>query len=236
MTARIKLLLIISICLSSFTQAQIGIQTDSPQALFHINGRGDADVSNDVVITSAGNVGIGTHAPTAKIDIISDTQGRGLRLLDGTGSQGDFLVNTDTGYGEWADLSSKVIVGTKGSTNITISKTPTYVYLDMYVSAPPGKSQVSLGGMAREADTVGYVTIGLSTSSTSVTRPNIVVHPTLGGFPANGGISVGQINFFVENNTTNFVTLYAWGTLGGGSSTAQWTLNGVAEPFIFITY
>lgn len=58
--------------------AQIGIQTSNPQGAFHIDGGKDnpaaglpnaAQQSNDVVITSQGNMGIGNATPTSKLEV-----------------------------------------------------------------------------------------------------------------------------------------------------------------------
>lgn len=65
-------------CLSfNFTNAQVGINTSNPQAIFHVDGWKDNPASgniasiqaaNDMVITSSGELGIGTLSPVVKID------------------------------------------------------------------------------------------------------------------------------------------------------------------------
>lgn len=70
------------LALSSVTivSAQIGINTNNPQAALHVDGAKDNATSgvpttsqqaNDAVITSKGNLGIATVAPTEKLDIAS---------------------------------------------------------------------------------------------------------------------------------------------------------------------
>ncbi|WP_294304314.1 fibrinogen-like YCDxxxxGGGW domain-containing protein [uncultured Chryseobacterium sp.] len=60
--------------------SQVGINTKNPQTTFHIDGAKDnpltgvpntAQQSNDFVITSAGDVGIGTINPTNKVHVVS---------------------------------------------------------------------------------------------------------------------------------------------------------------------
>lgn len=66
--------------LSGTTFAQVGINTGNPQATFHVDGARDnaatgtptaAQQSDDVAVTSSGNLGIGTVAPTEKLDIVT---------------------------------------------------------------------------------------------------------------------------------------------------------------------
>ncbi|GAA5083817.1 hypothetical protein GCM10023210_02900 [Chryseobacterium ginsengisoli] len=63
---------------SMISFAQVGINTNNPQSTLHIDGSKDNPSSgvptatqqlNDVAITSAGNLGVGTIAPTEKLDI-----------------------------------------------------------------------------------------------------------------------------------------------------------------------
>ncbi len=54
--------------------AQIGVNTENPQALFHIDAKGNSngavDIDDDVVITSDGKVGVGTVSPGATLDVL----------------------------------------------------------------------------------------------------------------------------------------------------------------------
>lgn len=61
----------------SYSNAQVGINTSNPQTIFHVDGAKDnpasgapssAQIANDVAITSAGDIGIGTLTPAVKID------------------------------------------------------------------------------------------------------------------------------------------------------------------------
>lgn len=68
------------IFINIFITAQIGINTALPQAAFHIDGLSDNNLTelptslqqqNDFVITSDGNIGIGTIQPRGKLEINS---------------------------------------------------------------------------------------------------------------------------------------------------------------------
>ncbi|WES96652.1 hypothetical protein P2W68_17610 [Chryseobacterium arthrosphaerae] len=61
----------------NYSSAQVGINTSNPQTIFHVDGAKDnpasgapssAQIANDVAITSAGDIGIGTLTPAVKID------------------------------------------------------------------------------------------------------------------------------------------------------------------------
>lgn len=63
---------------STIAFAQVGINTENPKQVFHVDGSKDnpntgmpnsAQQMNDVVITSSGQVGIGTITPGAKLDV-----------------------------------------------------------------------------------------------------------------------------------------------------------------------
>ncbi|CAI8704152.1 hypothetical protein [Chryseobacterium sp. IT-36CA2] len=88
--------------------SQVGINTTNPQGTFHVDGAKDnastgaptvSQQANDFVVTSAGNVGIGTVSPTNKLEIVSGTAGTsGLKLTNlpsagylGTDSSGNVI-------------------------------------------------------------------------------------------------------------------------------------------------
>lgn len=94
--------LVVSVC--SF--AQVGVNTANPQAMFHVDGGKDNPLTgapsttqqqNDVVITSAGNVGIGTTTPSRKLEIVSPTS-PALRIKDGSQNVNYVLMSDANGY------------------------------------------------------------------------------------------------------------------------------------------
>jgi hypothetical protein len=76
---KILLLNIFCICIAQYGNAQqTGVNTPNPQGTFHVDGAKDNNASgvpttaqqaNDLIVTPAGDVGIGTTAPTAKLEI-----------------------------------------------------------------------------------------------------------------------------------------------------------------------
>lgn len=75
--------ILIPLCfIISYSKAQVGINTSNPQTTFHVDGAKDnpssgvpssTQIANDVAITSAGEIGIGTLTPAVKIDTRSVT-------------------------------------------------------------------------------------------------------------------------------------------------------------------
>lgn len=77
-----KIIVALSLATFGISFAQVGINTSNPQGIFHIDGAKDNNTTgvptapqqlNDFIVTSTGNVGIGTAAPTAKMEINSGT-------------------------------------------------------------------------------------------------------------------------------------------------------------------
>lgn len=73
-----KLIYSATLLLSSLAFSQVGINTENPQAIFHVDGHKDnpaagnpteEDQLNDVVITENGQIGVGKISPTEKIDV-----------------------------------------------------------------------------------------------------------------------------------------------------------------------
>lgn len=73
-----KLIILIITVISVTVFGQVGINTENPKQIFHVDGHKDnpptgnpteADQLNDVVITENGQIGVGKISPTEKIDV-----------------------------------------------------------------------------------------------------------------------------------------------------------------------
>ena len=116
----ISLLLIFLFPKGLYAQTEkIGINMDSPQHPLHINTSNESDASDDIVITSAGNMGIGTDSPINKVDL------RGtMRYVDGQEGMNRSLVSDANGFANWAYLAFAKRVGVwtiKGNANSLIT-------------------------------------------------------------------------------------------------------------------
>lgn len=87
---------------------QIGINTENPLTLFHVDGARDnsaspstAQISNDIAITTGGNIGAGTLTPVAKLDISNTGATRPLRIVDGSVMPNKVLESDADGVASW---------------------------------------------------------------------------------------------------------------------------------------
>lgn len=98
LTMNKKFLLLMGIFSIGILHAQVGINTEDPQGVFHVAT--DNNTTADLVVSSDGNVGIGTLAPTAKLHIKSDSE-EVLRIKDGSQVQGYIMKSDANGVGNW---------------------------------------------------------------------------------------------------------------------------------------
>lgn len=128
--------------------AQIGINTDNPQKLFHVDAKGNtvaaSNILDDMVVDENGNLGLGTIDPKAKLHIktggTAATPVRGLRLKDGNETNDYLLTAIDNaGYAIWKKWTPVgVLRGVLGAgVNISTAESN---YLDTggYITLPPG--------------------------------------------------------------------------------------------------
>ncbi|KQT24119.1 hypothetical protein ASG22_08875 [Chryseobacterium sp. Leaf405] len=157
--------------------AQVGINTDNPQTTFHIDGAKDnpstgapiaAQQANDIAITSAGNVGIGTTVPSTKLDIVSSTAGA-LKIADGTQGDGKILVSDANGVATWQNSSPAVIINSSTGGAISIAGTLTYLGAAATVTIP-GYYLISpkLITDYAPANCSAFIAYNLSTNSTTL--------------------------------------------------------------------
>ena len=96
----------------------IGINTENPRGVLHIDGASTTATANpstgtvsadqatdDVIVDAQGRIGIGHIAPEAKIDIRSDAPGA-IRIQDTTEGQGKALTSDAYGTGSWGIFPS----------------------------------------------------------------------------------------------------------------------------------
>ncbi len=223
-------LLICNICI-----AQIGINTENPKTLLHIDGASTpattnpptgnistAQAADDIVITHQGNVGIGTIAPTTKLDIISQSAGGAIRIADTTEGVGKMLVSDANGVGTWGSVIGSWFAILNGSWPITYQTSTTIRQLTNFTTSvisnalqgsansSTGTIQVPYSGRYRVTITGHWGTNRVGNNPYLV-APHIYVNGTsvwngsIVGYSNNWGISptfVSILTFTAGNNIT----------------------------------
>lgn len=152
-----KLILILSLFSIGWCYAQVGINVKNPQGVFHVDPKGDTNgsvnITDDVIVTSAGKVGLGSAGSNAKLDVLQTDASRSMfRLQDGNESGAAVLISNADGVGTWTSYTGSIRATLGTGVNIKLSdvtlsnpnavtKTiPTGDYIDL----PPGKWFVSV--------------------------------------------------------------------------------------------
>lgn len=112
-------LLIFYLLVCSLSKAQIGINTENPQALLHIDGASTPTTTNpssgtisaiqasdDIVVSNDGKIGIGTIDPSAKVSIVASVAGEALSLKDGSQEKYRVLMSDMNGFGTWKNIGA----------------------------------------------------------------------------------------------------------------------------------
>ncbi|NDW08669.1 hypothetical protein [Dysgonomonas sp. 520] len=116
-----SLILLIFLAVTAL-KAQVGVNTENPQGIFHIDGKrdtnGSTNIADDVMVDTQGRIGIGTNAPQNKIDIRTTGNNTGLHLPNGA-SSGKVLTSDTQGNGVWVSGAVQyqtMVVGKGGNT------------------------------------------------------------------------------------------------------------------------
>lgn len=135
-------------------QAQIGINTESPQTLLHIDAKSNnsilgvptaAEILDDVVVTSEGSIGVGTIAPKRKLHIVTGgkvgTPKVGFRIEDGNQGLNKVLLSDANGVANWQTAPSPpALLAYRNPTAPNIPTNVTTFYnTGSYIDLPPGK-------------------------------------------------------------------------------------------------
>lgn len=203
--------------------AQMGINTNKPQQLLHIDGAKDnkqlplssAMIDNDVVVTNTGRMGIGEISPNVKMDIKSLSFGQGFRLADGTEGDGKMLTSINsTGDANWKTrLQTKVVLSDGGGFNGKISSD--MAYINRQVDLEPGRWFINTT-LLLSTNTSGTKDKGFyarfswaekKADGTYIMSPDALYGNELGGpYVYNFGIAKG--NTLIENTSSSKKTYY----------------------------
>ncbi|SHG46964.1 hypothetical protein [Dysgonomonas macrotermitis] len=133
--------------------AQVGINTNTPAGVLHIEAGITGDTSDDIVINNLGQVGIGTSAPTHKLHIKTASATKSISIKDGNEGDLKMLVSDAQGVGTWDFIglpALKGVLSTNGRTYLVSTVVPQTsipegeryypLYpLDGTITLPPGR-------------------------------------------------------------------------------------------------
>lgn len=230
-------ILICSLFLAGIASAQIGINTDIPKTLFHVDAKSDNSTagmeSDDFVVTSAGRVGIGTQTPDTKLHIVGK-----MRIVNGFELAGRVLVSDADGYGKWAEQPKPDVVYSNSDVVTELSTHPISSNLPVFVgpsiTLPPGDWQITFSANYGNSSSVSTnIVWDLCTSSTAHTFDDALYARRV----FSGGASTGHqmptlAIYFVSVRVTTTYYLWAYSVQSPGVS-LQFNTLGSAYLYAF---
>jgi hypothetical protein len=178
-----KIILTIALALSTAIYSQTGIHTANPQGVFHIDGGKDNPITgipsatqqkNDFVVTSAGNVGIGTTNPNsdAALEINATNKGFLPPRLALTGSN-DITTISSPSIG-------MIVYNT--TTSATLNKGVTYYDGASWKQLVPASSANSSAVVDLLSDATTGNSLSGSTSGATVLNFGTITAPSDGSY------------------------------------------------------
>lgn len=226
---------------------QVGINTINPQQVFHIDGRSSTSTTNpdtgtptaeeqsdDFVVNSEGNVGIGNVSPTAKIDIRTDgSKTFGFKLTDGSEKNASVLTSDANGNGTWKPIDLPVY-------QIRIRDFADYkhpanlgkiAYTGVYFDTPPGEWLISF--------TIGLELTPITEPATSYLGTNMIRirlldtdTPTNLSYLASNTVNQGT-DLYPRLASTGFSVITTQGTFMGALAVNN-TTNANKRYYLFV--
>ena len=125
-------------------QSSGGLLFQTTNVVNPASGSSIASIPTRMTITGAGNVGIGTTAPSNVLHVNSATAGA-VRITDGTQATGRVLTSNATGVGTWQPVGINNIVGFVSGTGVTVDYTTgPYLQTGSFITLPPGRYAVNV--------------------------------------------------------------------------------------------
>ena len=221
---------------NSTTPAFIGMVTDN-----HVGFYGAVNGWSLVTNTLNGNTGIGTLAPSEKLEI----NGK-IKITDGTQATGRVLVSDATGVGTWTNniALTPAVQGTFAGGGVTFGNgTPSggstaWFYANTYIDLPAGKWMVFgtyllNGTLPADAGVFIRTTFSDSNTGSGACSPNVISGCLLSGTllgPVGFSLANGQT---VINNTTGTAKrYYMWANMEKfGTTPTAFNLNAIGSNF-----
>ncbi|MFP3591410.1 hypothetical protein [Chryseobacterium sp. SIMBA_038] len=178
--------------------AQVGINTSNPQTAFHVDGAKDNSTSgaptatqqlNDFTTTSSGSLGIGTSAPTSKVELNSGTANTsGLKFRNLTSSTPVASAGQTLGV----DASGTIIT-------VPNASAPSVVTAEVANTSNTGYL----------VNDLGYIMIPTTQQALNIPAGgkavfiNFMLGIDYAAFPSGGGSAYYEVRLFIDNQPTN---------------------------------
>ena len=205
--------------------AQVGINTKTPLGVLHIDPAGDTNAagtsstSDDFVVNSNGQVGIGTVFPGKTLDL----RGK-FKLVDGTQSDGYFLTSDANGNGSWKKtMQMKDFVD--GITSFPPITTITPTYTGTNITLPAGTWMIAFTCTYRDSSFANYIIWRLSTSSASLVPYQNAAKSTVYSCSSAVAFHTSVSCYFLVTNAIA-QNYYFWAGLATASTTVAYTGEG----------
>ena len=184
-----NIILFAALFISTAAFSQVGINTSTPEGVFHIDSKKNNNniaststtVADDVVVSNTsgkeGNVGLGTKDPSVKLEIqtggTSSSVIPGFKLVDGTQNTNYILTSDANGVARWEKGPTlKVTIGEKGGQGAYIPYMKTgggvWYATGTYIDLPVGKWLVT-----------AYILIQIDNSGGTNLDGNTIVNPLM---------------------------------------------------------
>ena len=92
----------------------------------------------------AGNIGIGTTAPSARLEVNNGTINGAIKIVDGTQDDGKVLTSDADGLATWQTPKALAVKGEIGGYNVPFETHSGYRYTGATITLPPGKWLVTI--------------------------------------------------------------------------------------------
>ena len=189
-----NIILFAALFISTAAFSQVGINTSTPEGVFHIDSKKNNNniaststtVADDVVVSNTsgkeGNVGLGTKDPSVKLEIqtggTSSSVIPGFKLEDGNQNTNFVLTSDTNGVGTWKPVAVTRLTGIIGA-GIDVPFVTTggeYHKTGSYIDLPSGKWEIKVTMLMPVEG--GKMTINdwvwLKTTFSTVDAPTIV--------------------------------------------------------------
>nr|WP_315030202.1 hypothetical protein [uncultured Chryseobacterium sp.] len=179
-----KIIIFYCLCISALYCSQVGIGTQNPQAVFHVDGGKDNlgvgiptsdQQANDFVVTSTGSVGIGNTNPQKSLDVDAKNESLRIRNLIRKSNDNQDVITRDITNGDISSTSYSYSVNTP----TVPSGSSTTVSVPSTVDIPSGFLTIQSTNDCSRVMITNFVYSGLSLGYVSGVARDVIGNPSI---------------------------------------------------------